>query len=583
MLGESEVSGRLVFNMEKVSTGSDADATPPSLPATGGVCARITGVRKLVTNYETYIVYEIETVANRKGYPSEVCIVDRRYREFDWLSNRLRQVYAVLFVPPLPGKKVLTQFNRYASGFVDRRCSGLQTFLRRSIAHPVLSGDNDFVAFLTLPRAAFQEYMQKNPTENSLLLSLIGLSPQSQARGVSSVGHLEGWNRGAKMIPSDVPTSMPVVTASGREVVTFCELQRASEVFLHYQKEVDEYTVLCQRLSTLVSRMTSQLSTLSYDHAELAKTLEEAVAAGAAGATRAEVATGVAAIQAVRRTAQAMQSLASRLSLGPANTWHDSAAFGVAVKRDTYFDLEHEIEERQRSKIIGGAGQVAATEDKSGISQPWLSRFASMPWSSASKKKNRPLGELQSEAAEVARELAFSNSQVEAEWRRWRVTRVAETTESLSALTGAYVAYWNAVAEAWRNAVTFLKAPLPSTQPSVRTSLRNSSQYAKFESIEDLWNVPPSATNLNEGETENRREQVWSVVDLSNSPPRSPSIPLQPGGVDTKKAPGDLLNCFQSNSHTHAVESKKEEDAPTNPSNAHPLDNSVEKGTKKEG
>lgn len=47
---------------------------------------------------------------------------------------------------------MLTQFNRYASGFVDRRCSGLQTFLRRSTAHPVLSGNNDFVAFLTLPR-----------------------------------------------------------------------------------------------------------------------------------------------------------------------------------------------------------------------------------------------------------------------------------------------------------------------------------------------------------------------------------------------------------------------------------------------
>lgn len=79
--------------------------------------------------------------------------------------------------------------------------------------------------------------------------------------------------------------------------------------------------------------MTNQLSTLSYDHAELAKTLEEAVVAGAAGSTGAEVATGVAAVQAVRRTAQAMQSLASRLALGPANAWHDSAAFGAAVKR----------------------------------------------------------------------------------------------------------------------------------------------------------------------------------------------------------------------------------------------------------
>ncbi|KAL5106835.1 hypothetical protein TcWFU_005190 [Taenia crassiceps] len=565
MLEESEMSGRLVFNIEEVSTGSGVNAAPPSLPATNEICARITGVRKLVTNYETYIVYEIETVANRKGYPSEACIVDRRYREFDWLYNRLRQVYAVLFVPPLPGKKVLTQFNRYASGFVDRRCSSLQTFLRRSTAHPVLSGNNDFVAFLTLSRAAFQEYVQENPTESSLLFSLIGLSPQGQTRGSSSVGYFEEGGRGAKAISispreslgpvPDASNTIPVVRASGGEAVTFCELQHASEAFLRYQKEVDEYAVLCQRLSNLVNRMTNQLSTLSYDHAELAKTLEETVVAGAVGATGAEVATGLAAVQAVRRTAQAMQSLASRLALGPANAWHDSAAFGAAVKRvlknrlaiqDTYFDLEHEIEERQRSETNGGVGQV-----------PWFSRFASMPWIGASKKKSRPLGELQSAAAEVARELAFSNSQVEAEWRRWRATRAAETTESLTALTGAYVAYWDTVSEAWRNAATFLKAPPPSTQPSVGASLRDSPQHVKLESNGDLWNVPPCTANPNEEEAE-KKQQEWSVVDLLHSPSRSPSTPFQPGGVDAEKAVGDVLSCFRSDALTYAVEGGKE-------------------------
>ncbi|VDM36096.1 unnamed protein product [Hydatigera taeniaeformis] len=134
----------------------------------------------------------------------------------------------------------------------------------------------------------FQEYMQKNPIENSLLFSLIGLSSQSQTtRGISSVGHGEEECHRARALtmparerlgPSfNVLTSMPVVTTSGRGEVTFCELQRASQVFLRYQTEV--------------------------------------------------------AVQAVRRTAQAMQSLASRLALSPANAWHECAAFGTAVKR----------------------------------------------------------------------------------------------------------------------------------------------------------------------------------------------------------------------------------------------------------
>lgn len=181
----------------------------------------------------------------------------------------------------------------------------------------------------------------------------------------------------------------------------------------------------------------------------------------------------------------------------------------------------------------------------------------------------------------MARELAFSNSQVETEWRRWRVTRVAETTESLTALTSAYVAYWNAVAEAWRNAVTFLKAPPPS-QPSMGAGLRDSSQHVNLESIGNLWNMPPCTTNLDERETENRKEQEWSVVDLSNSPPRVPSIPLQPGGVDAAKAAGDVPNCSQSSGHTNAVEGEKEGDATTNLWDSHPLDISGEKGAKKE-
>ncbi|KAL5106707.1 Sorting nexin-30 [Taenia crassiceps] len=620
MLEESEMSGRLVFNIEEVSTGSGVNAAPPSLPATNEICARITGVRKLVTNYETYIVYEIETVANRKGYPSEACIVDRRYREFDWLYNRLRQkAYWYLLSPPqpLPGKKVLTQFNRYASGFVDRRCSSLQTFLRRSTAHPVLSGNNDFVAFLTLSRAAFQEYVQENPTESSLLFSLIGLSPQGQTRGSSSVGYFEEGGRGAKAISispreslgpvPDASNTIPVVRASGGEAVTFCELQHASEAFLRYQKEVDEYAVLCQRLSNLVNRMTNQLSTLSYDHAELAKTLEETVVAGAVGATGAEVATGLAAVQAVRRTAQAMQSLASRLALGPANAWHDSAAFGAAVKRDTYFDLEHEIEERQRSETNGGVGQVVTTEDRSGFHSPGspvLRRCrGSVPvkeeqatWRELCSKKSAAksircssriftfiailrLAQLQSAAAEVARELAFSNSQVEAEWRRWRATRAAETTESLTALTGAYVAYWDTVSEAWRNAATFLKAPPPSTQPSVGASLRGSPQHVKLESNGDLWNVPPCTANPNEEEAE-KKQQEWSVVDLLHSPSRSPSTPFQPGGVDAEKAVGDVLSCFRSDALTYAVEGGKEGNATASPSGSHPLDISGAKDTK---
>lgn len=78
--------------------------------------------------------------------------------------------------------------------------------------------------------------------------------------------------------------------------------------------------------------MTSQLATLSYDHAELAKALEDA---GVLTSTSVAAEGGWASAivgSAVRRTARITQAHASRLSMGPANAWHENAAFGEAVK-----------------------------------------------------------------------------------------------------------------------------------------------------------------------------------------------------------------------------------------------------------
>uniref|UniRef100_A0A5K3FKH8 PX domain-containing protein n=1 Tax=Mesocestoides corti TaxID=53468 RepID=A0A5K3FKH8_MESCO len=151
---------------------------------------------------------------------------------------------------PLPGKKVLTQLNRYASDFVDRRCSGLQTFLRKSASHPVLSGDNDLVAFLTLPHAPFQMYMQWNSLDSSIL-SLVGLRtpatpspPQNQRllanastddRVETPVDPLSVGGRGSHL------ARVSGSTVSGRSSQSILQ---ASEVFTRYQSEVREKLLL---------------------------------------------------------------------------------------------------------------------------------------------------------------------------------------------------------------------------------------------------------------------------------------------------------------------------------------------------
>ena len=102
--------------------------------------------------------------------------------------------------------------------------------------------------------------------------------------------------------------------------------------------------------------------------------------------------------------------------------------------------------------------------------------------------------QLRSEAASVARDLAFTNAQVESEWQRWHASRVEETGKSLLALTGAYLAYWSAVAEAWRETAERLKAsPLSTTSPPEGSPCALSQSEDGENSHADLSEVPLKA------------------------------------------------------------------------------------------
>ncbi len=105
---------------------------------------------------------------------------------------------------------------------------------------------------------------------------------------------------------------------------------RKPHFHLNLPFQVAEYTTLCTKLAGVMGRMSGQLTTLSYDYADLAKTLDDWPAGE--GPTSAATSSSSAVGSAMRRTALATQTLAARLSAGPENAWHDAANFGEAVK-----------------------------------------------------------------------------------------------------------------------------------------------------------------------------------------------------------------------------------------------------------
>lgn len=78
----------------------------------------------------------------------------RRYTDFEQVHRHLVATYPYAVVPPLPEKRAMFAWQRSGSidsfdpDFVDRRRAGLENFLLRIAAHPILSEDKCFREFL---------------------------------------------------------------------------------------------------------------------------------------------------------------------------------------------------------------------------------------------------------------------------------------------------------------------------------------------------------------------------------------------------------------------------------------------------
>ncbi|XP_038607380.1 sorting nexin-4 isoform X2 [Tachyglossus aculeatus] len=109
--------------------------------------------RTAVNLQETYTAYLVETrSADGQGTLSDA--VWRRYSEFELLRTYLVAQHPYIVVPPLPEKRAEFVWHKLSADnldpeFVERRRAGLENFLLRLNAHPVLTDDPGLLAFLT--------------------------------------------------------------------------------------------------------------------------------------------------------------------------------------------------------------------------------------------------------------------------------------------------------------------------------------------------------------------------------------------------------------------------------------------------
>eukprot|EP00051_Salpingoeca_urceolata_P010111 m.123265 g.123265 ORF g.123265 m.123265 type:complete len:519 (+) comp16585_c4_seq1:472-2028(+) len=131
------IDPRAVVHMNDTPDGPEWEPNPQPF---NNIRVDKAGTRSKFKGIKSYEAYSISG-ATRDGS------VERRFKHFIWLHERLHEKYSCLCVPPLPDKQFMS---KYGETFVDKRKEKLQAWLDRISRHPVIGRDElSFHHFLT--------------------------------------------------------------------------------------------------------------------------------------------------------------------------------------------------------------------------------------------------------------------------------------------------------------------------------------------------------------------------------------------------------------------------------------------------
>jgi len=126
-----------------------------------------------------YVTYRVTTQTDLPQYASTHSTVIRRYRDFEWLANRLSRTNMGIIIPPLPrkshvqhvGSKVAAATGSSSQNtpvhertFIEQRRAALQKFLTRVVSHPVLAYSRDLQLFLEATEEDWKAAVARTPS-----------------------------------------------------------------------------------------------------------------------------------------------------------------------------------------------------------------------------------------------------------------------------------------------------------------------------------------------------------------------------------------------------------------------------------
>jgi len=188
---------------ESIQFSRDADGADalPDVPRGDGsgfitnerVEVSVTNPTKVGDGLTAYAVYTVSTKNDDPAYKKDQSIVVRRYSDFQWLRGRLSTLYPGIVLFPLPEKTVTT--SPFQSDFLEHRRSGLETFLKKVVEHPVLATCEDVVMFLEEQGGSSWDQRAPWYSRGAMGTALGAMDSWFQSIGTAT----ETWSTGAGM------------------------------------------------------------------------------------------------------------------------------------------------------------------------------------------------------------------------------------------------------------------------------------------------------------------------------------------------------------------------------------------------
>ncbi|EGG16283.1 Phox domain-containing protein [Cavenderia fasciculata] len=136
-----------------------------------------------MNSYVKYKVVSVHHMTDRPDFKKEDEKY-RRYSDFLWLRNVLKDTRRGVIIPPLPEKAIINKFNKE---FIEQRRRELEKFLNRIAESESLVHSSEFTVFLTGDDQAMLQAKNSRPVNDMESSQIVSPPPQQENKGFGKI------------------------------------------------------------------------------------------------------------------------------------------------------------------------------------------------------------------------------------------------------------------------------------------------------------------------------------------------------------------------------------------------------------